>query len=241
MWNKIKSFFAPTREQKLERFAKRIANMYTQTDERRFVYDQVRAMGGEDAAATLIKRFLYKTQNSTYDSQEKELVSDMLVSMGKDAVEPLKTYLRKQDKDFNWPFKTLRLLINDEEFNAFVLELLETIGPDYVRDPERKEILILSASGTDDPQIAKAMLTYLEDDNETIRFVTAEAVLAMPFEFAQPSLEKCLENEDSERVKNHILNGFIQNEWHVQSKSDQLKENIPSQFQINEHGEIIKK
>ena len=236
----IRRFFKPTPKEKAEKLRKRVLNMYGHPDDRHYAIDQLAALGPELAPEPLIERFTVKCENGTVDADEKELVKNYLINLGQASVEPLKKFLRNNDKDFSWPYRTLADLISHEELVEFIVELLNTIGPEYVRDPERKEQLMLTLKSFKEECICKAILPYLGDQNETIRFVTADTVIEQADPDGIVALSKRLTEEESQRVLTLIATAFRDKEWKIgEELRAAVAEKLPSEFRINDKGAVI--
>ena len=236
----LRRFFKPTPEEKADKLQAKISNMYGQTADRRYYLDQLAAMGPELAPKRLITRFTVRCDNGTNDADEKELTKCLLVGLGRASVDPLKDFLRKHDKDFNWPYRTLEDLVTREELTEFVVELLNSIGPDYVRNPERKEQLILVVKSFKDDAVGKAVLPYLGDDNETIRFVAADAVITHGHDYGIEALAKRFAVETSQRVLTLIAESFRDKNWTVpEDCRDAVGSHLPAGMRINSAGLIV--
>lgn len=236
----LRRFFKPTPEEKAEKLRRRIVNMYGQTDERRYALTQLHDLGPELAPNRLIERFTCKCENGTVDAEEKEYTKTLLVDIGAASVEPLKDFLRNNDKDFSWPYRTLCELISHQDLVKFLVELLESIGPEYVRDPERKEQLMLELKSFNEEEIKLAILPYLGDDNETIRFVSADTVIAHAHPKGIEALAKRLTEESSQRVITIIASAFRDNSWTIPEEiRESVSEKLPSEFRINAKGVIL--
>ena len=236
----LRRIFKPTPEEKADKLQEKVSNMYGQTADRRYYLDQLAAMGPELAPRRLITRFTVRCDNGTNDSDEKELTKCLLVGLGRASVEPLKQFLRKHDKDFNWPYRTLEELVTRQELTDFVVELLESIGPDYVRNPERKEQLILVVKSFQDDAVGRALLPYLGDDNETIRFVAADAVITHGHAYGIEALAGRFGVETSQRVLTLIAESFRDREWTVpEACRAKVGESLPSGFRMNSAGRIV--
>lgn len=235
----IKVFLKPTPEQKADRLLGRITNMYSQTQDRQYYLCQLRDLGGELAARRLIRRFTCTCENGTVDADEKELCMKLLVSLGQDSVEALKLHLSHNDKDFNWPYRTLAQLISREELVAFMVQILEEIGPEYVRDPERKEQIMLISKGYEEESLARAILPYLGDDNETIRFVAADASIEHGNPFDIEALSERLAIEDSQRVLRHIAEAFKAKGWEIKPcDREKITARLPHGFSLTAQNSI---
>jgi hypothetical protein len=236
----LRRFFSPTPEEKADKLTRRITNMYGQTDERRYALTQLHSMEPELAAPRLISRFTCQCENNTVDSEEKEYTKNLLVAIGEPAIEPLEAFLRANDKDFSWPFRTLAEILPHGDMVDFIVELLDSIGPEYVRDPERKEQLILIVKSYDEERIKIAVLPYLADDNETIRFVAADTVIAHAHPKGIEALSARLATESSQRVLTLIAGAFRDKEWIVsEADREAVSANLPTSFRLNPKGQIL--
>ena len=236
----IRRFFNPTPEEKAEKLRRRITNMYGHPDDRRYALQQLFSLDAHLAAPRLIERFTCHCENGTVDADEKELTKNFLVELGEPAIEPLKQFLRNNDKDFSWPYRTLSELVSHDDLVDFLVELLEKIGPDYVRDPERKEQLMLTLKSFSEDRIKLGVLPYLADDNETIRFVTADTVIEHAHPEGIKALSARLAEETSQRVLTLIATAFRDKEWIVdEAYRERVKETLPSEFRLNPKGQIL--
>lgn len=236
----VRRFFHPTPAEKAEKLRRRITNMYGHTEDRKYALSQLRDLGPELAPKRLIERFTCHCENGTVDADEKAYTKQLLLDLGDPCIEPLKQFLRNNDKDFSWPFRTLSDLVSREELARFVAELLNTIGPSYVRDTERKEQLMLTVKSFSEPEIDDAALPYLHDDNETIRFVTADTVIAHGREAGIRALSRRLADETSQRTLALIANAFRDNGWRVDADCiEKASENLPKEYRINDKGVVL--
>lgn len=236
----IRRFFKPTPEEKADKLGRRILNMYGHPEDRRYQIVQLAELGPDLAPSRLIQRFTCRCENGTVDSDEKELVRTLLVNLGNASIEPLKQFLRKNDKDFNWPYRTLCDLLTHEQLVEFLVELLNTMGPEYVRDPERKEQLMLVLKSFKEESICLAILPYLGDENETIRFVAADTVIEQAHEKGIEALADRLAVETSQRALTLIATAFRDKGWCVsESKREGVESHLPSGFRMNSRGMIL--
>jgi len=236
----LRKFFNPTPEEKADKLKAKITDMYGQTADRRYYLEQLYKLGPEYAPKRLILRFTRTCDNSSNDQEEKEYTKQLLVALGSASIEPLKEFLNKNDKDFNWPYRTLKELISQEEMTAFLTHLLNTIGPDYVRSPERKEQLILVVKSYENDAIGHAVLQYLGDDNETIRFVAAQTIIDQGHDYSIEALADRFDKESSGRVLTLIAEAFRAKEWTVpEEKREAVSNHLPSGMRLNSSGVIV--
>ena len=240
LFDTIRRFFNPTPEEKADKFRKRILNMYGHTEDRKYALHELHDLGPELAPPRLIARFTVQCDNGATDTDEKQYTKDLLVDLGRVSIAPLKDFLRHNDTDFSWPYQTLCELLTHEELVEFLIELLKTIGPEYVRFPERKEQLMLTLKSFDEEEIKVEILPYLGDENETVRFNAADTVIAHAHPKGIEALAERLAVETSQRVLNLIAAAFREKEWAVpEDKRERVSTNLPQDCRMNDKGIIL--
>ena len=96
---------------------------------------------------------------------------------GEAALGPVLDFLDSSDT-LAWPLKILKELQSEEEVTTTLLELLSKMDTEYERDPQKKIDVIASFEERKDPRIVEAVIRFLDDMNETVRFYSAGAILA---------------------------------------------------------------
>lgn len=234
-------------ERKYVKLEKTLTNMYVQPSERGYIIEQLRDLRTPEAVRVLLKRYADSAPNTTVDLEEKERVYDVLVELGAETsfsvVEIIREHLRKVDEHVNWPLKVLSDLLDYDEFVAFMAELLHDCSPEYKQNPEKKQELILRAQELQSPDLATELVRFLEDMNETVRFLAVEAVIGQekPEETVEP-LAAMLAREESLRIVQKLAEAFnAQQNWKVpESLRAEVAEALPSEFGVHDQGHIYK-
>ena len=112
-----------------------------------------------------------------------------------------------------WPLKILRELLEDEEYQAELIELLGRFDTEYARNVEPKVQLIQALEEVVSEDVREAVAPFLEDVNETVRFHAVQATFAQNNAESVPALVKLLETEESVRVKNKVAEGLVFRGW----------------------------
>ena len=224
-------------------------------DKRAQTYDRIEAiqalaaMRTADAAVALLKRFTFSIDPSITDQEEKDLAFQGIIAAGRGEVAKLPKDEKEREKaladaqakkdqvidsvrefcakaeQLTWPLKVLRELLDDEEFVAEVAELLERFDTEYARNVEPKVQLIMALEDVVAEEAREAVLPFLEDVNETVRFHAVQTTFAQGEASCVPALVKLLEAEESVRVKNKVAEGLLQRGWSVPSElSDKTRE-----------------
>lgn len=168
-------------ERKLQKAEKKVTNMFLQAPERQYVFTELRDVGTSEAVWILLQRYNENNPNTTLDIEEKQLVFDILKRMARDAdadvVGQLKRFVLEKEEKINWPMKALHALLPEDEYIAFIVEILETCQTEYQRTVEKKQELMLRSTELEDEALAAQIARFLSDDNETIRFLAFDAAL----------------------------------------------------------------
>ena len=101
-------------------------------------------------------------------------------------------------------------------------DLCERNDNTYVRDASKKLQLVHFLGEQSDRRCAEALVAYLEDFDEGVRFVAVEGLLRHKnAEIAREPMLKALlnEKEESRRIKKRILDGFADLGWDVKGAS----------------------
>ncbi len=189
-------------------------------DKRAQTYDRIEAlqalaaMKTVDAARALLKRFTFAIDPSITDQEEKEVAYEGVIAAGKDAVPALREFCAKAEV-LTWPLKILRELLDDDEYRAEVIQLLERFDTEYTRNIEPKLQTIMALEEVVAEDVRAAVEPFLEDQNETIRFHAAHTTLLQENEASVGPIAKMLAAEESVRVKNKVAEGLAQRGWKI--------------------------
>jgi hypothetical protein len=219
----------------------KITNMFLQAADRQYFLDQLRVDGSEAAVRVMLKRFASQCENLTIDRDEKEMTCHFLVSIGPSVIPTLQDYLRRNDEFVNWPLAALRELMTPDDFTTFIADLLDRVGPDYVRHPERKEQLMLAAKDLPSEAVTRALLPYLTDHSETIRFLATDALLTHANPLAVNALVEARFEEESQRVITRAFDGLAALGWEVpEDLVEPLRAKLAYPYALSADRKVIK-
>ena len=220
----------------LEKFAERAQNRRAQAIDRWEAIQALSRMRTSEAVEALLPRFTFYVDPSITDQEEKDAAFDGIVATGAAAVAPVTAFLRKADS-ISWPVKILERLVSPETVTATMIGLLADMDTEYERDPQRKIQALATLEERTHPGIADAVVRFLQDSNETVRFHAAGALLAQPDADAhREALLRCFCSEQSVRVRNRILDGFAAHGWDVGDKAAEVKSRLPAGYSLDRQG-----
>lgn len=225
----------------IRKHADRVANKRAQAYDRWEAIQTLAQMKTKEAAAALLPRFTFYVQPSITDQEEKDAVFGALVETGEAAIEPVAAFMRKAES-ISWAIKILDKIAPSEVVVGHLLELLSTMDTEYERDPERKNQILSTLAERKDPRIEAAVVRFLGDMNETVRFNTVAALSAQDAVTSQSqAIVACLCAEDSVRVRNRILDALAAAKVSVSPQDEQVKPRLTQGWTLDGSGVPKKK
>ncbi|HEX9102286.1 MAG TPA: HEAT repeat domain-containing protein [Polyangia bacterium] len=231
------------------RLAKHIArarNKDAQSADRFSSLEVLRDDGSPEAVEGLLSRFTIRYDKSIEDEQEKQFVFDELTKMGSAILPPLQKHLRNAES-ISWGLKVLHEVAAGDAAWPILADLCERNDNTYTRDPSKKIQLLVYLGEQSDPRAVKALVPYLTDMDEGVRFVTVEALLRhKDAETAREPLLNLLTNEkeESRRIKRRIIDGFADLGWDVKGFSGTVEKMLADLLpgaRLDNHGKIKRK
>lgn len=242
-------------------------------DKRAQTYDRIEAiqaladMKTPEAAAALLKRFTFSIDPSITDQDEKDLAFQGIVAAGRGETDRLPEGDAARDKladavqvkrdqvidaarafcakaeQLTWPLKVMRSLLDDEEYVAELVDLLEKHDTEYARNVEPKVQLIIALGEVVNDEARAAVLPFLDDVNETVRFHAVQTSFAQGDPACLPAMAKLLEGEESVRIKNEVAKGALARGWAFPAD---LRESVQSSlrdtedYALDSAGKVVK-
>lgn len=237
----ILSFFSRDPEQRIQSLRKKIQERYGQPEGRQQAIDKLLDMGTPEAIGALLTRFTVNVEPSITDAEEKDYLFKSIVEMGEKAVEPLRAFLARSDDATSWTLRMLERLISDEALVALCVEVLQKVGPDYTRDPEKKQVLISTLAKKEGDAISAAIIPFLEDPSDDVRIEAAYALAKHKQEIArEPLLKAFVDSSDRNRVIAAITGALVETGFGVQGYREKIEQGLPAGFSINREGRVLR-
>lgn len=234
---------------RLHKHVQRAKNKDAQSPDRMGSLEVLRDAAVDDqpeAIEGLLGRFTMRYDKSIEDEQEKQWVFDELVKLGAKVLPGLQKHLQTADS-IAWGLKVLDEVATPDEAWPLLADLCERNDNSYTRDPSKKIQLLHYLGEHPDPRCCQALLPYLEDVDEGVRFVAVEGLLHhKDAERAREPLLTLLtdESKDSRRIKKRILDGFADLSWEVKGFSGAVEKLLPALLpgaRVDNHGKIKRK
>lgn len=216
--------------------AERVASKRVQAVDRWESIQELIKVGTPESIEALLPRFTFYIEPSITDQEEKDAAFAGIVRLGDVALEPVISFLQKAES-ISWPVKMLDKLAPADLVIDKLIEILNEMDIEYERDPQRKMQVLATFEERYDPRIVDAVVRFLMDANETVRFNAVGALFAQEeVEKYRDELVECLCMEESVRIRNRILQGFSDRKWEIGSRKDEVKKNLPSGYTLDPKG-----
>ncbi len=222
-----------TREGKLARHARRMADPYTQPEDREASLRWLTEDGSDAAILGLLGRFDVAASNQLKDRTEKDQVMEVLVDMGPRVLPALKTWFGKC-RIYAFPLRLLERLEGRDAAVAAAIGVLESKLGRSAFEPERRKELITWLAEHKHGAVEAAVVGFLKDMDEEVRYVAAEALVTQGGEVGREALLGVLANpkEESTRLKHRLAQVVAQRGWSVQGLG--LEASPPHGYAVHE-------
>jgi hypothetical protein len=217
------------------------ADRRAQNYDRQEAIQQLAAMGTADAAAALLRRFTFIMDPSITDQEEKDAAFSGIVRAGRDAIEPIRTFVAKAES-LAWPMKVMKEIVSEEEFVDELVLWLSKWDIEYAKFIDPKIQILVALEAHRGPKVRPEVERFLLDVNEVARFHAVGALLAQEDLEAMPAILDCLLDEESVRVKHRVLDGFLARGWAIpEEKREAVRKALPSGTTVDADGHIKKR
>src|SRR5262249_38020481 len=125
---------SPERATKLKA---KVTQKYGGPEARQKAIQQPGEMDLPEATASLLARFTITVEPATTDTDEKEHVFGLIRSRGEAAVDPVRTFLRRNDHASSWAMRLLRDLLPADRYTTTIVEHLRQLSHASNRDPAK--------------------------------------------------------------------------------------------------------
>ena len=222
----------PLSEAKIAKIAKLAANPYAQSDVRMREMERLLIDGSPAALGGVLKRFAANANGHIADEDEKKWLENQLVNMGRDAVEPLRSFIRNEDK-LTYALRAYRRLNGPEEAVRFFIEVLEHYGPEDYRSGEAKlQVVWQLAENIEDARVLPALIPFLRDHSDDIAWAVMDLLeKGLTKNLVNDELrraaatsfgEMVIESSIGPRIQRRAAEFLCAHEWPIESDATEL-------------------
>jgi hypothetical protein len=225
-------------DKNVARLGKVVGDRHAQNYDRIEAIDSLARVATGDAAAALLRRFNFHIDPSITDQEEKDAAERGILAAGEAAIEPIRAFCLRAES-LTWPLKILRELVPPERYVDELIQLLGRFDTDYTRNSDPKQQIIAELEPFRGPAIFPAVARFLEDASDEVRFAAAGTALAQENADAAEPLARALSVEESMRVKNRIVDGFVARGLAVpDALRAAVKSALPASYAIDASGKL---
>jgi hypothetical protein len=200
-------------------------------------------LGTEEAMLMMLRRYDLQIQSAPMDAFEKELIHDLLVEAGPKAIPPIIRFIESSE-NVTWAIRALRQITTQEHVVTEILKVLEVeLAKDSFK-PDKKARLLELLEDHIDERVTPVAKVGLKDFDETVRYGAVELLFTQADEATarEPLLEALTdEEEESQRIRKKILEGFVETGWTVKGFRKKVEEMLDKEHWVDRQGVIKQK
>jgi HEAT repeat protein len=220
----------------------KVTQKYGDPASRQKAIQQLGEMKYPEAVSVLLARFTITVDPLTTDADEKEHVYELIKSFDKDAITPIKDFLRKSDHAASWAVRLLEELVPEPEAIGIFVDTLSHLSSHYTRDPEKKVVLLHHVADKQDPRIAPAIVPFLEDMSDDVKIAALKALAPIKYEPArEPMLQILTAPETARRVQTAALSALQESGFGVQGFREKVEALLVEPYVLDKSGVVVKR
>ena len=235
----IFDFLGGSGPEKALKLKSKVTQKYGDPATRQKALQQLGEMKYPEAVGVLLQRYNVTVDPLTTDADEKEHVFELIKGFGNDAVGPVTEFLRKNEQATSWALRLLEALLPDPEVTSIVVDTLHHLGTQYMRDPEKKVVLLHYVTGKQDPRIAPAVLPHLEDMSDDVKIAALKALGPLKYEPArEPILHILTSRDTARRVQMTAMEALQESGFGVQGYREKVEATMTDPFFLDSNGVV---
>jgi hypothetical protein len=233
--------FSGNSEKRIRSLQKKVTEKYGPPENRQKAIDQLLDVGTPAAFGALLMRFTVNAEPSITDAEEKDYTYNAILKREGEAVEPLQSFLRRSGVASSWAVKMLRQLIPQKDVVSLCIDILEKLGPEYTRNPEKKTVLISTLGDIEDDRCVPTLIPFLSDPSDDVRIAASAALVRHRDERSREALLKAfVDSLDRVRVVTALAGALAELGFGVQGYREKVEKALPEGFFIDRAG-VVKK
>ncbi|MFY0566723.1 HEAT repeat domain-containing protein [Archangium lansingense] len=233
----IFDFLGGSGPEKALKLKSKVTQKYGDPSTRQKALQQLGEMKIPEAVSVLLHRYTITVEPLTTDADEKEHVFELIKSFDKDAVAPVTEFLRKNEQATSWALRILESLLPESEVISIVVDTLNTLSAQYMRDPEKKVVLLHYVTGKQDPRIAPAVLPHLDDMADEVKIAALKALGPQKHEPArEPILRLLTAGDTARRVQTAALGALQESGFGVQGYREKVEAVMNEPYYLDGNG-----
>jgi HEAT repeat protein len=204
--------------------------------------DNLAGIGTEEAIFCLLQRYTVVIGTDIPDEDEKNYVTEKIVSFGSRSIPPLIKFIREKEQVAQ-ALQLLRRLSPEDQFLEHLLNLIDDYDPYYSKYPDKKIQTFKLLQELKDPRICDAVEPFLDDDDDDIRIAALRTLAAQQNEekTRDKIIESILTTDDRPRVRIAACEAMVALQWKVKGFRNKVESALPERFYLDSKGYIHQK
>jgi hypothetical protein len=177
------------------------------------------------------------------DDEEKARVLALITQAGDVALGPVKRFISSRD-EISWPLRALDGLLPEAEVVKFLVEVARKVGGEYSRVPEKKVLLLHALSAHKSPEIAPAVLPFLDDMDDEVQIAAAEVIARQQDPVGrEPLIQHFLKAHEGNnaRVREALAGLLADSGWDVKGYTPKVEAALPPGYKLDSRGKLARK
>ncbi|MCA1826689.1 MAG: HEAT repeat domain-containing protein [Myxococcales bacterium] len=228
---------------KLQRLQKKMMEKFGPPENRQGAIEELGASKTEEAVGALLMRYTFRVDPGITDDEEKARVLALIVQAGATALPAVKKFIRERD-EISWPLRALSDLLPEAEVVKFLVEVAHKVGSEYSRVPEKKVLLLHALMTHKAPEIAPAVLPFLDDMDDEVQIAAAEVIARQQDPTGrEPLIQHFLKAHEGSnaRVREALASLLADTPWDVKGYTPKVEAALPPAYKLDSKGKVQRK
>ena len=230
-------------EAKVRRLQKKAMQKFGPAENRQGAIEELGELKTEAAIEALLSRYTFRVDPGITDDDEKARVLALVTQAGDVALAPVKRFISSRD-EISWPLRALEGLLPEAEVVKFLVEVARKIGGEYSRVPEKKVLLLHALSAHRSPDIAPAVLPFLDDMDDEVQIAAAEVIVKQQHPAGrEPLIQHFLKAHEASNARvREALSGLLADSgWDVKGYTPKVEAALPQGYKLDSRGKVLRK
>jgi len=230
-------------EAKVRRLQKKASEKFGPKENRQGAIEELGGLKTEAAIEALLTRYTFRIDPGITDDDEKARVLALITQAGEVALGPVKRFISGRD-EISWPLRALDGLLPEAEVVKFLVEVARKVGGEYSRVPEKKVLLLHALADHKSPDIAPAVLPFLEDMDDEVQIAAAEVIIRQQDPIGrEPLIQHFLKAHESSnaRVREALAGLLADSGWDVKGYTPKVEAALPAGYKLDSKGKVVRK
>jgi HEAT repeat protein len=228
---------------KVRRLQKKASQKFGPAENRQGAIEELGGLKTEAAIDALLTRYTFRVDPGITDDDEKARVLALISQSGEVALGPVKRFIASRD-EISWPLRALEALVPEAQVLKFLVEVATRIGGEYSRVPEKKVLLLHALSAHKSPEIAPAVLPFLDDMDDEVQIAAAEVIVKQQEPAGrEPVIQHFLKAHEGSnaRVREALAGLLADSGWDVKGYTPKVEAALPAGYKLDSRGKVVRK